>query len=58
MNGLENLRRPEDVAKLRGLSVRQVLGIKEPAEARNGGKDEGAEKPTADEQPAAGTEES
>jgi small subunit ribosomal protein S5 len=31
MNGLERLRRPEDVAKLRGLSVRQVLGIKEPA---------------------------
>jgi small subunit ribosomal protein S5 len=31
MNGLERLRRPEDVAKLRGLSVREVLGIKEPA---------------------------
>jgi small subunit ribosomal protein S5 len=42
MDGLENLRRPEDVAKLRGLSVRQVLGIKEPAEARNG---EAGEKP-------------
>ena len=27
MNGLENLRRPEEVAKLRGLSVRQVLGL-------------------------------
>ena len=39
MSGLINLRRPEDVAKLRGLSVRQVLGIPEngkkaaPAEA-------------------------
>src|ERR687891_300348 len=36
MDGLQNLRRPEDVAELRGLSVRQVLGIKEPAETRNG----------------------
>ena len=27
MDGLINLRRPEDVAKLRGLSVRQVLGL-------------------------------
>ena len=27
MNGIENLRRPEEVAKLRGLSVRQVLGL-------------------------------
>src|ERR687893_2414208 len=27
MNGLENLRRPEEVAKLRGLSVKQVLGL-------------------------------
>jgi small subunit ribosomal protein S5 len=45
MDGLENLRRPEDVAKLRGLSVRQVLGIKEPAEARNGDRVEAGEKP-------------
>src|SRR5436189_2170144 len=29
MQGLIELRRPEDVAKLRGLSVRQVLGIEE-----------------------------
>jgi small subunit ribosomal protein S5 len=29
MSGLINLRRPEDVAKLRGLSVKQVLGIPE-----------------------------
>jgi small subunit ribosomal protein S5 len=46
MDGLENLRRPEDVAKLRGLSVRQVLGIKEPA--TNGDKVEGEEKPPAE----------
>jgi small subunit ribosomal protein S5 len=45
MDGLENLRRPEEVAKLRGLSVRQVLGIKEPAEARNGEPVEGREEP-------------
>jgi small subunit ribosomal protein S5 len=43
MDGLQNLRRPQDVAKLRGLSVRQVLGIKEPA--TNGDKLEGEEKP-------------
>src|SRR5256885_5240563 len=29
MTGLIELRRPEDVAKLRGLSVRQVLGLEE-----------------------------
>ncbi len=29
MSGLVNLRRPEEVAKLRGLSVNQVLGIQE-----------------------------
>ena len=27
MDGLTGLRRPEDVAKLRGLSVKQVLGL-------------------------------
>jgi small subunit ribosomal protein S5 len=27
VNGLENLRRPEEVARLRGLSVKQVLGL-------------------------------
>jgi small subunit ribosomal protein S5 len=54
MDGLENLRRPEDVAKLRGLSVRQVLGIKEPA--TNGDKVEGEEKPPAEpaEEPSGG----
>ena len=40
MSGLINLRRPEDVAKLRGLSIRQVLGLD-----GNGAK-------TADELPA------
>jgi small subunit ribosomal protein S5 len=43
MDGLINLRRPEQVAKLRGLTVREVLGIqKEP----NGAKTEGGEPAT------------
>jgi small subunit ribosomal protein S5 len=33
MSGLINLRRPEDVAKLRGLSIKQVLGIPENGKA-------------------------
>ena len=39
MEGLTGLRRPEDVAKLRGLSVKQVLGLdlqEEAAKAENG----------------------
>ncbi len=38
MAGLEALRRPEDVAKLRGLSISQVLGI----DRANGGQSEEA----------------
>jgi small subunit ribosomal protein S5 len=34
MSGLINLRRPEDVAKLRGLSIKQVLGIPENGKAK------------------------
>jgi small subunit ribosomal protein S5 len=34
MDGLIQLRRPEDVAKLRGLSVHQVLGLDKLAEAK------------------------
>src|SRR5919106_6781323 len=45
MNGLERLRRPEDVAKLRGLSVREVLGIKEP---KSNGADAEEAKPEAE----------
>ena len=56
MDGLENLRRPEDVAKLRGLTVRQVLGIKEPAPT-NGAKTEEA-KPEAEETAPAAEESS
>ena len=38
MDGLINLRRPEEVAELRGLSVKEVLGIglEQPASASNG----------------------
>jgi small subunit ribosomal protein S5 len=48
MDGLENLRRPEQVAQLRGLSVREVLGIKEPKEAKtNGAPAAGTDRPPA-----------
>jgi small subunit ribosomal protein S5 len=46
MDGLVNLRRPEDVAKLRGLTVREVLGIKEPTPT-NGSPAEGSDHPPA-----------
>src|SRR5688572_11411639 len=61
MNGLTTLRRPEQVAKLRGLTVNQVLGIvKEPkaAETVNGEPEAvtpeavAAESPPAEEAPA------
>jgi small subunit ribosomal protein S5 len=52
MDGLENLRRPEDVAKLRGLTVREVLGIKEPT-ATNGAKTEEAKPEPPETAPAA-----
>ena len=44
MAGLESLRRPEDVAKLRGISIREVLGVTD----TNGAKkeeDKGPEQP-------------
>jgi small subunit ribosomal protein S5 len=47
MSGLINLRRPEDVAKLRGLSIKQVLGIPENGKA----KEEPAEEAPAGPQP-------
>jgi small subunit ribosomal protein S5 len=49
LNGIENLRRPEEVAKLRGLSVNQVLGLdlEQPAPAANGGEAEAAPDPVA-----------
>jgi small subunit ribosomal protein S5 len=48
MDGLVNLRRPEQVAKLRGLSVNEVLGIqKQPANGRQRAEAEGAPEPVA-----------
>jgi small subunit ribosomal protein S5 len=43
MEGLTGLRRPEDVAKLRGLSVNQVLGLDLQQEAKAEANGEGAE---------------
>jgi small subunit ribosomal protein S5 len=41
MSGLESLRRPEDVAKLRGISIREVLGVGDGKAAETvNGKDE------------------
>jgi small subunit ribosomal protein S5 len=45
MEGLHTLRKPEDVAKLRGISVREVLGV--------GPKVDGAAEEVADTEPAA-----
>jgi small subunit ribosomal protein S5 len=48
MEGLTSLRRPEQVAKLRGLSVNEVLGIqKQPAESKLEGEGDGAPEPVA-----------
>jgi small subunit ribosomal protein S5 len=48
MDGLINLRRPEQVAKLRGLSVNEVLGIqKQPANGKQQAEGEGAPEPVA-----------
>ncbi len=57
MDGLTGLRRPEDVAKLRGLSVRQVLGLdlqQAAAKAGNGAPaDAVADAPAAEDAAAA-----
>ena len=37
VNGLKNLRRPDEVAKMRGLSISQVLPYKAPAETEDPG---------------------
>ena len=50
MSGLESLRRPEDVAKLRGISVREVLGV------GNGNGAAKEETPKEVEAPAGGSE--
>jgi small subunit ribosomal protein S5 len=59
MDGLTGLRRPEDVAKLRGLSIKQVLGLdlkeaaaKEAADNGAPAADAVADAPAADDAPA------
>ena len=57
MQGLMSLRRPEQVAKLRGLSVNQVLGIQKngkKAAQIEGSAPEGATPAAAEEKPAEG----
>src|SRR6266480_3463541 len=61
MSGLESLRRPEDVAKLRGISVREVLGVgsgngapKEEAPKEVAAPAAGGDKKASDDQDAAG----
>ena len=51
MAGLQALRRPEDVAKLRGLSVAQVLGLDDGPVPINGatGQREAVEPPPVEE---------
>ena len=54
MEGLMGLRRPEDVAKLRGLSIKQVLGIDlQEAAAKLEAENAADEAPPADETPVA-----
>jgi small subunit ribosomal protein S5 len=47
MQGLMSLRRPEQVAKLRGLSVNEVLGIQKQPKSAEGANGEGAPEPVA-----------
>jgi small subunit ribosomal protein S5 len=47
VNGLRNLRRPEDVARIRGKTISEVLPYKRPEPA----EEPAAEEPAADEQP-------
>jgi small subunit ribosomal protein S5 len=59
MQGLESLRRPEDVAKLRGISVREVLGVGDGAAPEQQADENGkAEAPASAEAVAAESAES
>jgi small subunit ribosomal protein S5 len=53
VDGLQNLRKPEEVAELRGLSIDQVLGLSGENGARRVNAADVAEAPAAEEQPAA-----
>jgi small subunit ribosomal protein S5 len=49
VNGLKNLRRPDEVAKMRGLSISQVLPYKAPEEPESPGSDpEGGQTPAVE----------
>jgi small subunit ribosomal protein S5 len=39
VNGLKNLRRPDEVARMRGLSISKVLPYKAPEEPKANGED-------------------
>jgi small subunit ribosomal protein S5 len=56
MQGLEMLRRPEDVAKLRGISIREVLGVG-PRDGAAAEQANGKEEPATPEAVAAETSE-
>jgi small subunit ribosomal protein S5 len=58
MSGLESLRRPEDVAKLRGISIREVLGVGNGVSAEEEAPKQEIETPTEVAAPAAGDQES
>jgi small subunit ribosomal protein S5 len=52
VNGLKNLRRPEDVAKMRGLSVSQVLPYKAPESEEQGSDPDRGQTPAVGENEA------
>jgi small subunit ribosomal protein S5 len=51
INALESLRRPEDVAELRGISVAEVLGL-DSQEKESGAEEPASEEPEPEEAPA------
>ena len=58
MSGLESLRRPEDVAKLRGISIREVLGVGDGPAAEPEATNGKAEEPVTPEAVAAESDDS
>jgi small subunit ribosomal protein S5 len=57
VNGLKNLRRPDEVAKMRGLTISQVLPYKHPVEEEPlSGSEPQAQVPASEPEPASGSE--
>jgi small subunit ribosomal protein S5 len=57
VNGLKNLRRPDEVAKMRGLTISQVLPYKHPvAEEAVSGSEPQAQAPASEPETASGSE--